>query len=227
MMAGLKAVKVEKGFGFALGTVASGGISGGIASVIGGGTFGAGFRNGAISAGLNHLAHENGWYDDGEIDVTGPGNEQILPAANTLIEKIRFTLFKRTYVDESGFTWKIGANGYAESLYLGGISNIFLDGMGGKGPYSIYAGYKNGKLVYIGLTRNFQARAKYWYKARGYELKQIYSNINSKGAARAIEQWTIEKFGINNLDNIRNSISIGNKKILEYYRKGIQYLKGN
>ena len=65
MMAGLKAVKVEKGFGFALGTVASGGISGGIASVIGGGTFGAGFRNGAISAGLNHLAHENGWYGNG------------------------------------------------------------------------------------------------------------------------------------------------------------------
>ncbi len=42
---------------YAGGVVASGGISGGVTSVISGGNFWEGFRNGLISAGLNHVMH--------------------------------------------------------------------------------------------------------------------------------------------------------------------------
>ena len=39
------------------GTIASGSLSGGVGSVIAGGEFWDGFRNGAISSSLNHVAH--------------------------------------------------------------------------------------------------------------------------------------------------------------------------
>jgi hypothetical protein len=55
---GTSSLLKNAGSGFrALGTVAGGGIAGGIGAEISGGEFWDGFRNGAISAGLNHAAH--------------------------------------------------------------------------------------------------------------------------------------------------------------------------
>ena len=48
---------VKSGFWKAAGTIGGGSLSGGVGSVISGGKFWDGFRNGAISASLNHVAH--------------------------------------------------------------------------------------------------------------------------------------------------------------------------
>jgi hypothetical protein len=82
----------------------------------------------------------------------------------------------------------------------------------GQANYQVYYGYTNGKLVYVGITNDFNRRKK----EHGDRFDRIEPAYNgqyfNKWQARGIEQYNIEQYGMQKnggqLENKNNSISI-------------------
>ena len=94
-----------------------------------------------------------------------------------------------------------------------------------KGAYTVYrAVAKNGK-TYWGITKDFIKRAQQHGARFPKGLQEVHTGL-SKSAARGLEQMRIDQYGLKNLDNIINSISKNNPKLMQYYQDAIRYMKG-
>ena len=91
-----------------------------------------------------------------------------------------------------------------------------------KGSHSVYHGFKNGALVYVGRTKDLARRMRE-HGDRFDDIKPVFSDI-SRSVAKGLEQIEISKFGLNNLENKINAIGINNKKISQYYRDAVSFL---
>jgi RHS repeat-associated protein len=133
----------------AIGTVVTGGVAGGLGSVISGGSFWDGARNGLISAGLNHGAHlaldENGEkiYDD-DGDYVGKIYVEKFHKTKTWNEESRNWVFGLRI--ELGF--KAVSNKYSDYNWLqtvttnvsstGSIGTFYFNDPGGHDNYPFY-----------------------------------------------------------------------------------------
>jgi RHS repeat-associated protein len=109
---------------------------------------------------------------------------------------------------------------YLGPALVGGIAPA----PGIKGGYSIYQGIRNGKVVYWGLTNNFSRRVAE-HAGRFDDIIEVFPNLTRR-QARGLEQLMIDKYGIQNLENIRNGIGVSNPNMMQYFQDAVRVLLG-
>ncbi|MEI7985178.1 MAG: RHS repeat-associated core domain-containing protein [Armatimonadota bacterium] len=79
------------------------------------------------------------------------------------------------------------------------------------GEHAVYAAFKEGEVAYIGRSINIRVReSQHIYDERDFGgLKALFKNLTLE-ESKLLEQATIEKYGIDNLQNMRNSIAKNN-----------------
>ncbi len=103
---------------------------------------------------------------------------------------------------------------------INGVNQGFLPKAGG---YVVYRAIEKGKVVYVGMTKDFGARAAKHLKDKGIVIKALLNNL-SYDEARLVEQALIEKHGLNNLMNKINGIAKSNPRY-QNIQKGYDLLK--
>lgn len=88
----------------------------------------------------------------------------------------------------------------------------------------MYQVYKDGVVIYVGITKFFDQRAAYWLNKEGWDIKAIPGLFEklSRFDARAVEQVLIETYP--NLVNQINSIAISNPIYQEAITRGKEIL---
>jgi hypothetical protein len=83
-----------------------------------------------------------------------------------------------------------------------------------------------GEVIYVGITRNLQARAAAHLREKGIRIIPLEGlGKLSPADARAVEQVLIEEFGLSNLLNKINSISAKNPIYNDAIRRGRDILR--
>lgn len=94
---------------------------------------------------------------------------------------------------------------------------------GGDAVNHVYYGYKNGKVVYVGITNDIVRRAA--EHGDRFRIRAINSTPLTRGEARAIEQAAIVRNS--QFENVRNSISPSHNYYDEAVEWGEQWLRQN
>lgn len=192
-------------------TLLGGGLAGGIGAAISGGDFWQGVQQGLITTGLNHLAHP--------LNMGDP-----LPDGRNIWElsDAEFALF----VDANTRSQVTGCNcdidlSLAEQMYLMGKMITFampsakLPSLAAKGGTNlVYQGFdKTGVVRYVGITER-AADVRFGEHLSSGTTKSLLRYEVVPGAtnmtridARIMEQTLINKYGLMNLYNQRNSIA--------------------
>ncbi|MBI4062291.1 VCBS repeat-containing protein [Candidatus Gottesmanbacteria bacterium] len=91
---------------------------------------------------------------------------------------------------------------------------------------TVYQYIENGVVKYIGITNNFARRAAEHLNTKGWDITLIDELAGlTREQARAVEQVLIEKYGLTNLYNQINSISVTSPIYQEAVRIGQELLK--
>jgi predicted GIY-YIG superfamily endonuclease len=88
----------------------------------------------------------------------------------------------------------------------------------------VYVVYIGARVAYVGITNSLKRRAREHAKKFGKDaiLKEV-KQCDTRTAARKYEQGGIEKYGKDNLDNLRNSFSKKNPKYQDYLKDTSEY----
>ena len=95
---------------------------------------------------------------------------------------------------------------------------------------TVYQAFKNGKVVYVGITKNFKKRLATHLRKKGILIQRIpgLSNL-TRADARAVEQVLIEFYKLKKhggqLENLINSIAKTNPKYADALRRGRDLLR--
>ncbi len=92
------------------------------------------------------------------------------------------------------------------------------------GNSTLYISVTDGVVEYIGITNNFIRRQSEHLRNKNINIDILVDGL-SRYDARAMEQALIEKYGLNNLLNVINSISTKNPNYSEMIKRGNNLLK--
>ena len=93
----------------------------------------------------------------------------------------------------------------------------------GQTMYTVYRGIRNGRTVYWGITNNLTRRIA--EHGSRFRVQAVHRNVPGRNAAKGLEQMMMDKFGLQNLDNVINSIAKNNPKLMMRYREAVRYLQ--
>jgi len=75
------------------------------------------------------------------------------------------------------------------------VVGLRLGSTAAKGAYQVYRGFKDGKLVYVGMTKDFARRSATHMAERGMRIEPFLDGL-SRADARALEQFAISQYGL-------------------------------
>jgi RHS repeat-associated protein len=110
------------------------------------------------------------------------------------------------------------------------VSFGLRSGVGQKAITSIYVAYREGRVIYVGITDSLKTRAAAHALERGFEITEIMGGM-IRSDARAVEQALIEYYGLakngGSLLNKINSIAETNPKYWDSIFNGLDILLKN
>jgi len=119
------------------------------------------------------------------------------------------TLGATTYTTVAGYGASAGTALETANLACGG--DMCADEIN-TGVNTVYRVMQNGRVIYVGITQNWEQRAAYWNNTMGWKPEPITGLFNnlSRFDARAVEQVLINSYKLPNLNNVINSIATSN-----------------